>query len=109
MRLAGKPPVPAAVRMVDARAPLAALDDVAGYELVRVVVAWDGCPIGVVDVRNGRRAIAADELREAIVQRLGWSVLQAMLSEQWTALAAPAPALPATVAVSVVVATYDRP
>ena len=109
MRFAGTPPVPAAVRMIDVRVPLEALDDVASYELVRVVIAWGGRPIGTVDVRNGRRPIAADELRDAIVRRLGWSVLQAMLSEQWTALATPSPALPSTVPASVVVATYDRP
>ena len=55
MRLAGTPPVPAAVRAVDVRAPLAALDDVAGHELVRVVATWGTRPIGTVDVRNGRR------------------------------------------------------
>jgi GT2 family glycosyltransferase len=109
MRFAGTPPVPAAVRVIDLHAPLAALDDVAAYELVRVVVAWDGRPIGVVDVRNAGRSIGTDELRDAIVRRLGWSVLQSMLAEQWTALATPAPALQASVSVSVVVATYDRP
>ena len=109
MRLAGRPPVPAAVRTVDVRAPLAALDDVAGYELVRIVAAWGTRPIGTVDVRNGGRPIGAEELRDVVVRKLGPSVLQAMLSEQWAALAAPPPALPPTVAASVVVATYDRP
>ena len=109
MRLAGTPPVPAAVRTVDVRAPLTALDDVAGHELARVVATWGTRPIGTVDVRNGRRPVSADELRDVIVRKLGPSVLQAMLSEQWAALATPAPALPPTVAASVVIATYDRP
>jgi len=109
VRFAGRPPVPAAVRVVDVREPVTGLDDVAGYELVRVVVTWGGRPIGTVDVPNRRRAVTADELRETIVRRSGWALLQAMLSEQWAALATAAPALPATVAVSVVVATYDRP
>jgi GT2 family glycosyltransferase len=95
--------------MVEIRAPLEAIADVAGFELVRVVVAWGGRPIGVVDVRNGRRPITAAELRDAIVRRLGWSVLQAMLAEECPALAAPPPALATTVSVSVVVATRDRP
>ena len=81
MRLAAKPPLPAAVRTVDVRAPLAALDDVAGHQLVRVVVTWGGRPIGSVDVRNGRRPITAETLRDVVARKLGPAVLRAMLTE----------------------------
>jgi GT2 family glycosyltransferase len=109
MRLAATPPVPAAVRTVDVREPLAALDDVTGHELVRVVATWGGRPIGTLDVRNGRRPITAETLRDAVARKLGPYVLRAMLTEQWAALAAPALALPPSVGASIVVATYDRP
>ena len=117
-----------AVRTADLARGVPALADVTDYAQTRVFVTWGGHALGHVDVPNAYQPIAADRLREAIVDQLGLKVLRSRYSRRrddlWhEALGCirrhylpdgledddPVLELPASVAVSVVVATRDRP
>jgi GT2 family glycosyltransferase len=123
--------VPEAVRMIDLTEPLQPLTDVGGYERVRVVASRGTTPIGSVVLEHHGAVVSPAWLRDAITQHLTWDVLGAGSAASrgvlWATLVAdlarvltPAPlhahtrhrapaALPEDIAVSVVVATYDRP
>ena len=115
---------PTAIRMVDLGQPLPALTEVQDYPTVRVFVAWNGRPLGSVDIANRHQPISAARLREAIVDGLILKLLEpgrnlskdALWATTLTALTQhymptdtePVP-LPAEVSASIVVATHDRP
>jgi len=50
---------PIAIRTVDLGQPLPALTEVQDYPTVRVFVAWNGRPLGSVDIANRRQSISA--------------------------------------------------
>ena len=97
----GRRPPRAATRIVEAGNDLQPLTDLGGFDCVRVFVTRRGCPIGFTDVSVDAASVGADRLREAITRQLGERIA--------AAAAAPPPALPHEIPVSVVVATYDRP
>jgi len=115
---------PIAIRTVDLGQPLPALTEVQDYPTVRVFVAWNGRPLGSVDIANRRQSISAARLRETIVDGLILKLLEpgrnlskdAIWAKTLTALTQhymltdtePVP-LPAEVSASIVVATCDRP
>lgn len=99
---------PIGVRTVELCRPLALIEEVAGYEAVRIFVLWNDCPVASLDVANGGRPIGAARLRDLIVERCWWPLLKLMLAREYDGATAPA-TLPADVPVSIVVATYDRP
>jgi GT2 family glycosyltransferase len=102
-----------AVRSVDVGEPLAGLCDVADYHTARVFVTWKDRLLGSVDVPTHRGPISAMRLRDAIVDKLDQKLIKVMLRERYAAAGqredGERPPLPASVSVSVVVATSDRP
>jgi GT2 family glycosyltransferase len=118
------------VRKIDLSAPLAPIADACGYERLRVVVSWRGRPAGTVRIEHHGAIVSTAWLLDAVAQQLSADLL-AMRARVgpgafWSRLvadvvdylapppgmeedASTAPALPADVSVSVVVATYDRP
>lgn len=98
---------PVAVRMLDLRRPLTALEDVAPYPRTRVFVQDEGVLIGSVDIQNLWRPVSAVRLRDALANGLAYAVLRRGLERQLGS-ERPAP-LPPDVSVSVVVPTRDRP
>jgi glycosyltransferase involved in cell wall biosynthesis len=103
-----------AVRTVDLSQPLQALTDVFDYAGVRLFVTWGDRPLGSVDIANRHQPISQTRLRECIAAKLTVKLLQEGLIQHFapaslvSSATRPA-ALPATIPVSVVVATYDRP
>jgi GT2 family glycosyltransferase len=117
------------VRTVDLSQPLSALTDVTDYTGVRVFVTWNDRPLGSVGIANHRQPISATRLREAIVDRLDfkllevdrnqsmdslWAETRAALNQHYMPLGDGAKVdmptrLPTDVPVSIVVATHDRP
>ncbi|MBW4641089.1 MAG: glycosyltransferase [Gloeocapsa sp. UFS-A4-WI-NPMV-4B04] len=117
-----------AIRTIDLKQPLHALEDITEYTNVRVFITWNDKPLGKVDFVNAHQPISITHLREAIINRLGFKLLEldrnismdciwantlATLNQHYkpkdeVAVATPA-SLPINVSVSVVVATYDRP
>jgi glycosyltransferase involved in cell wall biosynthesis len=103
-----------AIRTIDLTRSLHALDDVADYAKTRLLVTWRDQPLGFVELANHHRPIAEACLRQAIVSQLGVKLLHMRLMQD---VAPPQPTPPpavslslaAQIAVSVVVATYDRP
>jgi glycosyltransferase involved in cell wall biosynthesis len=103
-----------AVRTVDLSLPLQALTDVSDYAGVRLFVMWGDRPLGSVEIANRHQPISAARLREAIVVKLTFKLLQEGLIQHFAPAglisSATSPAtLPANIPVSVIVATYDRP
>jgi glycosyltransferase involved in cell wall biosynthesis len=114
MRTYTRDPHAVAVRTIDLSHPLQALTDVSDYAGVWLLVTWGDRPLGSVDIANGHRPISEARLREAIVAKLTPKLLQEGLIQHFapasliSSAARPA-TLPATISVSVIVATYDRP
>jgi GT2 family glycosyltransferase len=100
---------PVAVRSVDLARPLTALDDVAAYQHVRVFFLWRGVPVASADVDNHGHAISAARLLDVAVQHCAIPIVQQMLADQLGHAGTDAKRLPDDLAVSVVVATLDRP
>jgi O-antigen biosynthesis protein len=114
MRTRTRDPHAVAVRTIDLRHPLHALTDVADYAGVWLLVTWGDRPLGSVDIADAHQPISETRLREAIVAKLTLKLLQSGLIRHFApASLIPSEArpetLPATVSVSVIVATYDRP
>jgi len=125
-----------AVREVDLGA-IAPLTDVGGYARTRTFVSWRNTVIGTVDIANREHPIGVDRLSREISDLLGARLLtleatdgleQSAEGETWQKSAVAIhdylrdpgpkassgsrrdqPALPETVPVSIVVATFDRP
>jgi cellulose synthase/poly-beta-1,6-N-acetylglucosamine synthase-like glycosyltransferase len=92
---------------VDLARPLAGLDDVTAYEHVRVLFFWSGVPIASADVDNHGHPISVARLLDLAVECCSASIVERLFDSD-----APARADAAAgpdVAVSVVVATLDRP
>ncbi|HXG91549.1 MAG TPA: glycosyltransferase [Blastocatellia bacterium] len=102
-----------AVRMIDLSEPIGQLDDVSNYRSARVFVMWKDHLLGRVDVPTHRQTVSAMRLRDAIVDALGPRLINAILRERYAlegeSADGEAAQLPASVSVSVVVATRDRP
>ena len=115
-----------AVRAIDLKTEGARdLVDVSNYRAVRVYVLWGGTPLGEVTIDNLFRPVGAGELADHIVKQFTLPLLRAGRTEPASALLTDAQALvrrhlrlPSqpqprpvinTSAVSVIVATYDRP
>lgn len=64
-----------AVRTVELTRPVEASTDVTDYERTRVIVTWQGAGIGQVYVWNHQRMISAPRLRDAIISKLGYRLL----------------------------------
>ncbi len=97
---------PIAVRSVDLRDPLEALDDVAGYPRTRVFVFDEGTLVGSTDIGNARGPISATRLRDSIANGLAYTLMRRAVERN---LSADAPVLSASTAVSVVIPTCNRP
>lgn len=98
---------PIAVRCVELREPLTAIEDVGGYPKTRVFVFDGGTLVGSTDIGNGRRPISAARLRDSIANGLAYAFMRRGV-EREIAVAEPA-SLSADVAVSVVIPTCNRP
>jgi len=119
-----------AVRTVDLSRPVTSLDDVSDYSRTCVVILRDTRPLGTLEIVNHRRPINAARLIDAIVDHFGPKLLapdqdrfratlpadvMAALRRRFLrgareeVLGDAPPRLPADIAVSVVVATFDRP
>lgn len=122
---------PQAVRAIDLSRPLEPIVDATRYERLRVLVSWGATPLGTVDVDHHGSEVSAAWLRDVITQSLAWDILDvsARLGRVvfWSTLIADLARVlrprfrpverqdtrweraSCDVAVSVVVATYDRP
>jgi GT2 family glycosyltransferase len=118
-----------AVRVVDVGEPQQSIDDVTAFERVRIYAQLHGRLLGYTDVRNGGRALAASEVRQALVDTFGVRLVpsadglsdaareQALIASLARDLLPPAreqeealhELLDDRVSVSIVVATLDRP
>jgi GT2 family glycosyltransferase len=119
-----------AVRTLDIAQPLRPIDDVQGYNRVRVFVTLNGRPLGKIDITGSGGSVSASRLRHAIAGGLTrelfepdhWPESDALSSSLREAVIRhylprgeenPDPrqpvALPAGISVSIVVATLDRP
>jgi hypothetical protein len=116
-----------AVRHVALDAPLVALSDITAYGATRLFVTIDDRPVGSLDIVNAYRPVSAARLREAIVARFGfelldrdtadvpaikWARTMTVLHDHWCQHRDEQPAeapFSTAFAVSIVVATYDRP
>ena len=112
--------VPAAVRVVDLASPLEAIDDVSKYSACEVFVLHSERLLGKARIENAHRPISPAHLRDAIANQMWWQIakridgisfdpLEDALVATTPTLASEEPSLPVDVAVSVVIATYDRP
>ncbi len=128
---AATPRVPwsVAVRTVDASRPIEALADVDRHDIVKLVVTWQGRPIGSVDLPNRRRRVSAERVRDAVAwfgMKLVEPARQLGASDRWSRMlrtltarflghpsGSHRPATrslpPSRSVTSVVVATCDRP
>lgn len=97
---------PIAVRSVELREPLTAIDDVDGYSKTRVFVFDEGTLIGSTDIGNAHRSISATRLRDSIANGLAYTLMRRALERE---MAGEARSLSADVAVSVVIPTCNRP
>jgi O-antigen biosynthesis protein len=117
---------PIGIRSVDVRQGVGGLRGINAYELVNVLVMTGDRVIGTVTIPNQHRAVSGRRLRQAIAETLGvklleytregatgsaWNFADATILEWYGASEPPVfqERLPASVPVSVVVATRDRP
>jgi O-antigen biosynthesis protein len=97
------------VRSVDLARPLVPLDDVRGYEHVRVFFIWSGAPVASADIDNHGHAVSAARLLDVAVQSCTTPIIQRMLAAHLAPTPNGAERLADDVPASVVVATLDRP
>ena len=109
-----------AVRAIELSAPVGPINGVDGYRDVRLFATWDGQPVASVDVPADGATVDGARVRKAIADHLtaglpdeapalAWIDDQLALGSQPWKPSTPAEALAEDVAVSVVVATRDRP
>lgn len=113
--------IPIAIRTVDISNPMVAIDDLSQYPACRIFVFLGRRLLGKVDIINTRESISPARLRDAISDQLNNKLASLfmvnhddMLEEHMSAKgssarAATLPRLPASVSVSIALATYDRP
>lgn len=123
-----KTAVPPANSLVDLSQPLQPLIDVLTCSQVNVGVAWKDHPLGNVNIANYHQPISVTQLREAIVDGLGFKLLEperdlnkdvawaqtvATLMQHYVPVEDETTArqaeLPPHISASVVIATLDRP
>ncbi len=114
--------VPMAIRSVDLSSTLHAIDDLSKYPACRVYVFLGTRLLGMVDIENARQSISPARLRDAIADQLGWKLSSLLMGDHpWQPElslieknvlaqdAADLSRLPASVSVSIALATFDRP
>lgn len=67
---------PTGVRTVELTQPIRPLTDVTNYSKVRVFVAWNGSPLGNIDITNQHQQISAARLHEVIADSIGLRLLE---------------------------------
>jgi GT2 family glycosyltransferase len=100
---------PIAVRTVDVAAPLRPVDDVSAYAKTRVFVLEAGRLLGCVDIANGGAPISVTRLRDAIAHGMTQPLLRRAIDRQLDTAATAVPVLDASVPVSIVIPTCNRP
>ena len=119
-----------AVRMLDFSQGITDLKDVIDYPQVTLYICWQEQLLGQVDIANYYHPISAAQIRQAAVDwlninllvanngqlaHLTWGQLSAALNQQYGLVPEEAPpqtavaSLSSDTAVSIVIATYDRP
>jgi GT2 family glycosyltransferase len=114
-----------AIRTWEITGEPAAIDDVKDYDVIRVIITFDGSAIAEVAIRNLRCAISPSRIADEAVQMLGMKLLDPASSQSGTWIWAQAMAdlkkfavvadenaydRPAEkLSASIVIATYDRP
>jgi GT2 family glycosyltransferase len=128
-----------AVRTVELTQPIQPLTDVTDYSGVQVFVTWNNSLLGSLEIANQHQSVSATRLLEAIVDNLGFKLLEpdrhlntdyrwaevkairgaiaalhATLNQHYTptedeAITAKLTKLPADISVSILVGTYNRP
>jgi GT2 family glycosyltransferase len=113
--------IPMAIRSVDISRPLVTIGDLSGYPACRIFVFLGQRLLGKVDITNTRQLISPARLRDAITDQLNLKLASLFLNDDddkpeqnlidkgVTALTTTTRQLPASVSVSIVLATYDRP
>jgi glycosyltransferase involved in cell wall biosynthesis len=98
---------PIAIRTVEVRDPLRAINDVLEYSRTRIFVTDGGVLIGSTDIGNARGPISATRLRDAIANGLSYALMRRTVERQMQ-VEPPAP-LDSDVRVSIVLPTCNRP
>ena len=98
---------PVGVRAVELTKPLEALENLSSYDHVRVFFLWNDAPMAMADIPNHGRTVSAARLRDVAVEFCYYQIVQKALVAHLSADAAAS--APDDVALSVVVATLDRP
>ncbi len=97
---------PMAVRLAELSEPLQSLSGLQAYEGVRIFAAWQGAPIGSVDLANQCQPVSAEALAMALATDVE-------LTQRWearkSAIAPQEQFLSPQMSVSVVLPTCDRP
>ncbi|OCQ93929.1 glycosyl transferase family 2 [Oscillatoriales cyanobacterium USR001] len=123
-----KPVVSRAVRLRELNQPIEAIEDAIDYANTRVFVTRDGSAIGYIDIANYYQSISISQLRYALVEKFGLTLLEtdtdpnidflradaiAALVQHYTPTQSTkteeSESLPANISVSVVIGTCDRP
>ena len=117
---------PIGVRTIDVQRGLGDMHGIEGYELTKLYVTWGDRLIGSITIPNQHRPLSARRLREAIANELGvqfleftregamgsaWNSAESTILDWYGAAESPVlqEQLPASVPVSIVIATFDRP
>jgi O-antigen biosynthesis protein len=103
--LAAVPSGAIATRQLDLAAPLTPLTDVTAYATTRIFAAWQGRVIGQCDIPNHHGPIGRLRLLDALVPTLS----DRLIENPTPIPAPPLPQLPASVTVSIVIPTCNRP
>ena len=114
--------IPMAIRTVDLSLPLVTIGDLSKYQACRVFVFQGQRLLGKVDIKNTRQSISPARMRDAIADQLSSKLTDLFLDDNGshkeidlikkvipTLDKQHPPRLSASVSVSVVIATYDRP
>jgi GT2 family glycosyltransferase len=113
---------PVAVRTVDISRTLIPIDNLSAYRSCRVYVFDDTRLLGMVEIENMRQTISPARLRDVIAEQLHWQLGKrwmgahpyepelSLIAGRIPGTAAEASSgLPASVSVSIALATFDRP
>lgn len=67
---------PIAIREVNLNSPLHSLTGLEGYSNVRIVVSWNGSPLGYLDIGHCGQMVSVDRLRQAIADRFALAFIE---------------------------------